>query len=143
MSTLVKSNGFPALSSMLEDFWNTDKFFNPPLFSREILPAVNVKDKKHGYELEMAVPGFKKEDFKLTIENGLLTIGAEASSEQKEETENFTRQEFSRTSFSRTFNLPENVIAEDISAKYQDGLLTVELKKSGKAETQKKEVKVQ
>lgn len=143
MSTLVKSNGFPVLSSMLEDFWNTDKFFNRPFFSREILPAVNVKDKKHVYELEMAAPGFKKEDFKLTIENGLLTISAENSSEQKEETENFTRQEFTRSSFSRTFSLPENVVAEDISAKYQDGLLKIELKKSGKTETPKKEVKVQ
>lgn len=142
MSTLVKSNGFPTLGSMLEDFWNTDKFFSAPIFRKETLPAVNVKDKKHAYELEMAAPGFKKEDFKVSIENGLLTISGETSSEQKEENENFTRQEFSQTSFTRTFNLPENVVGDDIKAKYQDGLLKVELKKSAEIKSGKKEVKI-
>ncbi len=143
MSTLVKSNGFPTFGSMLEDFWNTDKFFNRPFFSRENLPAVNVKEKKHAYELEMAAPGFKKEDFKLTIEDGLLTISAETSNEQKEEKENYTRQEFSYNSFSRTFTLPENVVSDDVAAKYQDGMLKVELKKSGKTAAPKKEVTIE
>lgn len=131
MSTLVKSNGFPTLGTMLEDFWNTDKFFKKSFWDRENLPAVNVKDKIHVYELEMAAPGFKKEDFKVSAENGLLVISAENKNEQKEENENFTRQEFSYSSFTRTFNLPDNIVKDEIKAKYQDGLLRVELKKAG------------
>ena len=142
MSTLVKSNGFPTFGSMLEDFWNTDKFFNLPLFRKETLPAVNVKDKANAYELEMAAPGFKKEDFKISTENGLLTISAETTTEKKEEGENYTRQEFSCSSFSRTFNLPENVIGEDIKAKYEDGLLKLEMKKSTEEPATRKTISI-
>jgi HSP20 family protein len=143
MSTLVKSNGFPTLGTMLEDFWNTDKFFKKSFWDRENLPAVNVKDKKHVYELEMAAPGFKKEDFKVSAENGLLVISAENKNEQKEENENFTRQEFSYSSFTRTFNLPDNIVKDEIKAKYQDGLLRVELKKAGDLPQAKKTVTIE
>ena len=142
MSTLVKSNGFPTFGSMLEDFWNEDNLFNVPFFRKEALPAVNVKDKKHAYELEVAAPGFKKDEFKISTENGLLNISAETSNEQKEENENFTRREFSCSSFSRTFNLPENVVNDDVKASYRDGLLKIELKKSGKSESIKKVINI-
>lgn len=142
MTTLVKSNGFPTLSSMMEDLWKTDRFFNKPLFSQEMIPAVNVRDTKQGYELEMAAPGYKKDDFKITTEDGVMTISAEIDHEEKEEKENYSRQEFSYSSFTRSFSLPENVIEDDISASYHDGLLTINLKKSGKIEAQKKEVKI-
>ncbi|MBS1525817.1 MAG: Hsp20/alpha crystallin family protein [Bacteroidetes bacterium] len=144
MSTLVKSktSGFPSLRSMMEDFWNTDRFFTKPLFSGETLPAVNIKDNKNHYEVEVAAPGYSKDDFKITTESGLLTISAETSTEQKEEKENYTRREFSRTSFTRTFTLPDDVEADHIDAKYRDGLLTIGLKKSAKAVSGKKEVKI-
>ncbi|MDR3697409.1 Hsp20/alpha crystallin family protein [Mucilaginibacter sp.] len=142
MSNLVKTNRFPSLGSMMEDFWNTDKFFNQPFFNGEVLPAVNIRETKNHYELEVAAPGFKKEDFKITTENGLLTISAETTAEKNEEKENYTRKEFSCSSFMRTFTLPENVVEGDITAKYRDGLLDIELKKSGKSLVAKKEVKV-
>ena len=141
MSTLVKFNGFPSLRSMMEDFWNTDRFFEQPFFSRE-MPAVNIRDTKNNYELTVATPGFKKDDFKVSTENGVLTISAETSSEQKEENENYARREFSTSSFTRTFTLPENVMEDNIKARYQDGLLTIELKKSAQPVASKKEVKV-
>ncbi|BAU55084.1 Hsp20/alpha crystallin family protein [Mucilaginibacter gotjawali] len=142
MSNLVKTNRFPSLGSMMEDFWNTDKFFNQPFFNGETLPAVNIRETKNNYELEVAAPGFKKEDFKVTTENGLLTISAETATEKNEEKEKYTRREFSCSSFIRTFTLPENVVEDDIVAKYRDGLLNIELKKSGKNLVAKKEVKV-
>ncbi|MGN8068867.1 Hsp20/alpha crystallin family protein [Mucilaginibacter sp. 22184] len=142
MSTLVKTNGLPSFRSMMEDFWNTDKFFDKPLFTGEQLPAVNIRETKHNFELEVAAPGFKKEDFKISTENGLMTISAETSKEQKEETENYTRKEFSKTAFTRSFKLPENVEEEKIKASYKDGLLVVDLKKSDKVLPAKKEVKV-
>jgi HSP20 family protein len=143
MKTLAKkSNGFPSLSAILEDFWNTDKIFTSPLLNTETLPAVNVKDAKKSYQLEVAVPGFNKEDFRINTENGVLTISAETQSENKEENENYTRQEFSCNSFTRTFNLPENIVEEDITANYKDGILKIDLKKSNKLEIAKKEIKV-
>ncbi|HZY38370.1 MAG TPA: Hsp20/alpha crystallin family protein [Mucilaginibacter sp.] len=142
MSTLVKTNRFPSLGSMMNDFWNTDKFFNTPLFNGETLPAVNIRETKNNYELEVAAPGYKREDFKVSVENGMLNISAETSSEKNEDKENYTRREFSCASFTRTFTLPENVVEEDINAKYKDGLLFIELKKSGKPAVAKKEVKV-
>ncbi|MBS1532251.1 MAG: Hsp20/alpha crystallin family protein [Bacteroidetes bacterium] len=143
MSTLVKkSNGFPSLRSMMEDFWNGDKFFNGPFFSSELVPSVNVSDKKNHYELEVAAPGYKKDDFKINTENGLITISAETSSEKKEEKEDYLRQEFSRSSFTRTFSLPEDVEDDKINAHYENGVLTVELKKSAKAVPAKKEIKI-
>jgi HSP20 family protein len=142
MSTLVKSNRFPSLASMMNDFWNTDKFFSTPLFNGETLPAVNIRETKNNYELEVAAPGYKKEDFNITTENGMLNISAETSEEKNEEKENYTRREFSCASFVRTFTLPENVDKNDINAKYRDGLLLIELKKSGKPAVAKKEVKV-
>lgn len=142
MSTLVKSNIFPSFRTMMEDFWNTDRFFDKPLFSSDALPAVNIRETKDEYQLEVAAPGFKKEDFKVATENGILTISAEASSETNEEKDNYTRREFSCSSFARTFSIPENVTDGDIAARYTDGLLKIRLKKAEKSLPAKKEIKV-
>lgn len=142
MSTLVKSNAVQPSRSMMEEFWHTDKFFDKHFFKGEALPAVNIRDTKNNYELEVAAPGFKTEDFKVDTENGMLTISATTSSVKDEENENYTRKEFSCSSFSRTFSLPDNVVEDKIKATYHHGLLTIDLKKSGKTLTAKKEVKV-
>jgi HSP20 family protein len=142
MSTLVKSNGIPSLRSMVEDFWNTDRFFDKSIFAAETLPAVNIRETKNHYKLDVSAPGFKKDEFKITTEDGVLTISAETSAEKNEEKENYTRKEFSSSSFTRTFNLPDNVVEDDINANYQDGLLKIELKKSNKKLAAKKEIKV-
>ena len=143
MSTLVKkSNGFPSLRSMMEDFWSGDKFFNTPFFNTETIPSVNVRDKKNHYELEVAAPGYKKDDFKISTEKGRISISAETSNEKKEEKEDYLRQEFSSSSFTRTFSLPEDVEDDKINAHYDNGVLTIELKKTAKAVAAKKEIKV-
>ena len=142
MSDLVKSHRPPSLRSMMEDFWNTDRFFDKPLFTGELVPAVNIRETKNNYKLDVSVPGFKKDDFKISTEDGLLTISAETKEEKNEEKANYTRKEFSSSSFTRTFNLPENVEPDHISANYNNGLLEIELKKTGKSLTAKKEIKV-
>jgi HSP20 family protein len=142
MTTLVKSNGFPSLRSVMEDFFNTD-LFNKPFIAGEFLPAVNIRDEEGSYELEMSAPGFKKGDFKITSEEGLLTISAETSSEHKEEKKNYTRKEFSSSSFSRSFSLPDNIEEEDVKASYKDGLLKLSLKKASKTLHNKKEISIE
>lgn len=141
MTTLVKSTGFPSLRSAMEDFFNTD-FFNKPFTTTELLPAVNIRDEEDSYELEMSAPGFNKEDFKITSEDGLLTISAETSSEHKDEKKNYTRKEFTSSSFSRSFSLPDNIEEEDVKASYKNGLLKLSLKKSFKALHNKKEINI-
>lgn len=142
MTTLVKSNRFPSLRSMMEDFWNADRFFDNALADGNLLPAVNIRDGKSSYKVDVAAPGFKKDDFKVTAEGGLLTISAETSNEEKEEKDNYTRREFSSSSFTRTFSLPDNIDDDHISANYHNGLLEIELKKTGKSTVAKKQIKV-
>ncbi|MEJ5995292.1 Hsp20/alpha crystallin family protein [Pedobacter sp. Du54] len=142
MKTLVKTNPFPSWRSMMEDFWNVDSFFNKPMFNGSLLPAVNVRDLKDGYQLEVSAPGFKKDDFNVSIENGMLTISADNVEESKQEKEDYTRKEFSRSSFQRSFTLPDNIDEGKIKAKYEDGLLHISLKKSDKALKEAKKVKI-
>lgn len=142
MKTLVKTNQFPSLRSVMEDFWNVESFFNKPMFNGTLFPAVNVRDLKDGYQLEVSAPGFKKEDFNLTIENGILTISADNVEESEEEKEDYTRKEFSRSSFQRSFTLPDNIDDGKIKASYEDGLLHISLKKSDKALKEAKRVKI-
>lgn len=142
MSTLVKTSGFPSLKSMMEDFWSADSFFNEGFLNRGGLPAVNVRNTKDKYELEVAAPGYKKDDFKITTEHGLLTISAETSDEKNEEKDNYSRHEFSRSSFTRTFSLPEDVKDGEVKAHYHDGLLTLDLKRSGKIADERKLISI-
>ncbi len=93
------------------------------------VPAVNVKEDKEAFLIEVAAPGMKKEDFKLEIENGVLTISAVAEERKEEKTEEFRRQEFSYHNFRRSFWLPENVDGDQIMANYENGLLKLRLPK--------------
>lgn len=146
MATLVKRNNtlptFPSMQSLMQDLWNNEGFLTPSFFTRNELQPVNVRETKQGYELEIAAPGFKKEDFKVNTENGMLNISAESTNEKKEETDSYVRQEFSCSSFSRSFTLPENVTEDHINAAYKDGILKIELKKNGKAIPAPKAIKV-
>ncbi|MEQ7801948.1 Hsp20/alpha crystallin family protein [Pedobacter sp. ASV1-7] len=142
MTTLLKSNGFPSFRSAMDDFFNTD-FFNRPYVASEFLPAVNIRDEENSYELELSAPGFKKEDFKITSEDGLLNISAETSTEHKEEKKNYTRKEFSSSSLSRSFSLPDNIIEDNVKAHYKDGILRLSLKKKLKTLPNRKEISIE
>ena len=97
------------------------------------LPAVNIKEDDTSFNLELAVPGRKKEDFKIEIDNDLLTISTESKKESSSENEvnavKYTRKEFSYTSFKRSFTLPDTVNADKIDAVYADGILSFKLPK--------------
>lgn len=143
MSTLVKFNPFPSFGSMMEDFWNTDSFFGKSLVNIENMPSVNIIDKKDHYEVDVAAPGYKKDDFKITADEDTLTISAETKTETKEEKADYLRQEFSYESFTRTFHLPDNIEAGKIEAVYSNGMLNIRLKKSAKSHSNKKEIKIE
>ena len=90
---------------------------------------VNVKETEKGYQLEVVAPGFEKADFKVNLDQNLLTISAEKKEELKEEKEKQIRREYSYRSFKRSFTLDEKTDATNIEASYVNGVLTLNLPK--------------
>ena len=91
------------------------------------VPAVNIIENENNYMISVAAPGLKKEDLKIDVEGNMLTISSEKEENKEEKNEKFTRREYSFTSFSRSFALPEDVKQEDIDARYENGELNIML----------------
>ncbi|TNE59650.1 MAG: Hsp20/alpha crystallin family protein [Bacteroidetes bacterium] len=131
--TLVKWNPesslLPSFSSWIDDFFADNGDFPMPKVKGVSIPAVNVTENKKEFRLEVAAPGFNKEDFKLEVKNGYLTISGESKFNEEKEDEKFMRREFRFNSFSRSFTLPDNVKEDKIEAIYKDGILQVVLPK--------------
>ncbi len=142
---LMKSNG-NLMPFVMDDFFGNDVFFGNNWLDRELkqtLPAVNIKENKNEFNLEFASPGFTKKDFKIDLDENVLTISAEKEKEKSEVNDAFTRKEFSYNSFSRSFTLPQTVNADKIDAKYNDGILKLSIPKKEESKLlHKKEIKV-
>lgn len=118
----------------MENFFND--FFNTGLLSREFagyVPSVNITENEKSYNIEVSAPGFEKKDFNVQVEDGVLTISGEHKVEKNEEDKTFIRKEFNYGSFSRSFNLVDSIEEEMIDAKYENGILKLELPKNEKA----------
>lgn len=145
--SLIKSNKkgdlFPRLMS---DFFDGDDFFTNRWFEREFnetMPAVNIKENGKEFKVELAVPGFKKDEFKVNVENDVLTISAERKEERKDENEKYTRKEYSYSSFTRSFTLPKAANGDAVVANYTDGILQLAIPKKEEAQqSAKREIKV-
>ncbi|MBS1683440.1 MAG: Hsp20/alpha crystallin family protein [Bacteroidetes bacterium] len=143
MTLLKKDQGTLApFRSMLSDFFKTNDFFEDGFGNRSWLPAVNVSENEKHYEIDVAVPGMKKDDFKVTTKNGMLVISSEKKEEKEEKKKNYTRQEYNYHSFSRSFSLPEDVKEDDIKATYTDGVLKLVLGRDGKGISKGKEIAI-
>ena len=125
-----ESSIFSSLSSWMDDFFADNGDFLKPMVKGVSIPAVNITENKKAFNLEVAAPGFKKEDFKLEVKNGYLTVFGENKVDEEKKDEQYTRREFRFNSFSRSFALPDNVKEDGIEAKYNDGILMVMLPKS-------------
>lgn len=133
----------PIFKSIFDEFWTGDEWLNGPINKgSNFLPSVNIKENDDHFVIDLMAPGFKKEDFKVTVENEVLTIASETQEENEESHERFTRREFSISTFERTFTLPENVDAENIKAGYQDGILTLTLNKKPETVTKPLQIEV-
>lgn len=98
-------------------------------------PAVNVIETGEGFRIELSAPGLSKKDFKIDIEKDLLTI--EANKEKKEvDGEKIVKQEFNFNKFKRTFRLPDTIDTKNISAKFKNGILSLDLAKKEEAKEQ-------
>lgn len=119
--------------SLINEILRPDWFGGVDAYNKHYAPAVNVKETDNEFELEMAIPGRKKEDIKIEIDKEVLTISSEITQEEHETEENYTRKEFSFSSFKRVFTLPESVDADKINASYEDGILRFVLPKKEEA----------
>ena len=123
----VKNNALvPGFFNLMDKFM-TDDFQTPAQYSR---PAVNIVETEKSYALEVIAPGMKKEDFKIAIEKDLLTVSYEKKESSEEKTDKYIRKEFSMNSFKRSFTLNDKLNAEGVTAKYENGVLHVNIPKA-------------
>ncbi len=125
---LIRRSEWPLGGSLLSDFFDDDRFLNR-LTGYNSVPAVNVRESDNLFNIEMAAPGYDKDDFSISCDNGILTIAAERKQENETKDDNYTRREFGFSSFSRSFTLPTNTNEDDIKANYEDGILKLSIAK--------------
>lgn len=119
--------------NFMDDFFN-DNFF-PKFFDLEKpvnngnLPAVNVEETDKAFVIDVAAAGLDKKDFKVTVDEDVLTISSEKKMNVEEKKHGFIRQEFNFNSFSRSFTLPENTDANKIKASHNNGVLSINIPK--------------
>lgn len=123
------------MPSFFEDFFGKDLM--PDLFEDHAnmsVPAVNVLEDADNFKIELAAPGMEKKDFKIDLDNNILTISSEKEYKHEDEKDGkFMRREFGYASFKRSFTLPESVDADKIKANYKDGLLHISIPKREEA----------
>lgn len=136
---MKKPENFPYFGSFFDDFFSKDLFdWNTKNYTQmgATLPSVNVKETEKDFQVELAAPGMKKEDFKIELNNHILSISSEKKEEHEEKKEGkYTRREFNYSSFTRSFSLPESAQGEGIQASYKDGVLFVQIPKKEVAKT--------
>lgn len=145
--TLVKVNNplSRSIDGLMKEIFNDF----PATFGKSIRedvlqsPPVNIVEKADSYHLELAVPGFEKKDFQVKLENNILTISSEKKEETKEENEKMIRREFSYKSFKRSFTIDEKIDASNINARYDNGILILDLPKKQPAAESVKEISIQ
>ena len=143
----MTTNALTKRTSMLPSFMND--FFKPwnewldnGLEKTLSVPAVNIIETDKQYNVSVAAPGMKKDDFKIDFEGDMLTISAEREETTEEKDKQYNRREYNYSSFSRSFTLPEEVKRDKIEAKYEDGLLNLVLPKNETAKVSAKSIAV-
>jgi HSP20 family protein len=133
---LAKTNGNGRNLSVFDNFfkpWN-EWFENDSILGSAMnVPAVNITESKDKYAVSLAAPGLKKDDFKIAVDGNMLTISSEKEENKEETDKRFTRREYSYSSFSRSFTLPEEINKDSIDAKYEDGVLNITLPRKEEA----------
>lgn len=129
MTLVKKRTEFPVFGDVMTNLFE-DRFFEP--IKRSIVthsPSVNIFENEAAFTIQLAVPGFKKENFQIDLKNNRLTAAALATEENEESKPNFTLREFNYSQFSRSFNLPKNADQSNIKAGYTDGILEIVIAK--------------
>lgn len=124
--------------SIMDDFWKD----LPSMETATFVPSANIKEEENGYVLDLSAPGYNKADISIAVENDVLTISGSHQEQTEEKRENFLTREFRTGSFKRSFNLGKLIDTDKINAKYENGILHVELPKVETAVRKTKEITV-
>jgi HSP20 family protein len=114
---------FPGFGNAFDNFLKMDYNYG------ESVPSVNVTENEKEYHMEYLVPGFKKDEIKVALEQNVLTVKAEKKTETTEEQKRYTRKEFSFSSFKRSFTMPDNIDADKMVARHEHGILNIVIPK--------------
>lgn len=134
MNLLKRQN--PAFSNFFDDFILNQDWG----YQKDSLPAVNIITSEDQFDIELATPGNKKADFQIEVEDDVLIISSKTVSQSGDTETSYERKEFGYNSFQRSFNIPESVNTDKISATYKEGVLTVSLPKKEEALPQPKKL---
>ncbi|WP_448702844.1 Hsp20/alpha crystallin family protein [Mucilaginibacter sp. AW1-3] len=143
--TLVKFNNnrnntlMPGFNDVFDSIFN-DTFFSDRMITR--VPAVNISESENNYHVELAAPGLKKEDFKLNLERNQLTISVEQSADHEDNQKNYSKREYSYSSFVRSFTLPDSADHAQIEAAYSDGILRIDIAKREEAKAVHRQIEI-
>jgi HSP20 family protein len=145
--TLVKVNNNSlgrSIDGMMKDLFNefpstVAKTFREDVFN---FPPVNITEKADKYEVELSVPGFEKADFAVKLEGNLLSISTEKKEDKNDESGKMIRKEFTYKSFKRSFTIDEKIDGENIGAKYENGILKLDLPKKEIAKPAAKDISI-
>ena len=141
--TLVKNNT-KDLANFFDDIFNFSPNWNNNFHQNWNVPAANIHETNDGFHVELNTPGRNKEDFKINVENGLLTISFEKKEESEQKDYKTIRKEFSYNSFKRSFSLDDNSIdTTNIQAKYENGILKLFVPKKQEVKIAPKQINVQ
>lgn len=132
----------PTANTFFDNFFRDDDGFFPTVVRDRTVPAVNVSEDEKSFKVELAAPGMTREDFHVEVERNMLIIRSEKEEKKEEEEKNWTKKEYNYTSFERSFWMPENVLANKVSAAYKDGILTITLPKKEVEVKQTKAIEV-
>lgn len=122
--TIIRMQQRPRFANLLDSF--IEREFSTG-FERNCgsVPSTNIIERNDQYEIQLAVPGMSKEDFKMEVENNVLSISYEKKEEENKQEENYLRREYSLEGFTRSFTIPKHADAENIKARYESGMLYV------------------
>ncbi|MEJ7560625.1 MAG: Hsp20/alpha crystallin family protein [Pedobacter sp.] len=136
----TKRNGnLPTINNVFDSIFN-DTFFTDRMVSR--VPAANISETENHYHVELAAPGLKKDDFKLKLERDLLSVSVEHTLQDSSEDRSYSKREFSYSSFIRGFTLPESANPEAITARYENGVLCIDIAKREEAKMVSRQIEI-
>ena len=131
MSYVKMNTNYKSLDGFMKEIFNEFPSAVSKAVREDVLhyPPVNIIDKAAVYSVELLVPGYIKADFSIKLDNNVLTVSTEKKEYNNVDSEKFIRTEFALKSFKRSFTLNEKIDTDNIGARYEDGILKIELPK--------------
>ncbi len=134
---------FEEMQKVMDRFFEEFPRIWPLTVSNETFtPAVDISETDKSYEFEIELPGMKKEDVQIEVNDGVLTVSGEKREEKKEEKKGYRKIERSYGKFERSFSLPSDVDEKNITAKFENGLLNISIPKSPEAKESRRKIEI-